>query len=96
MALKSLARNQSGQATIEYILLLSVIVSFFVTISAWVTKFGLAQKMAKPITKDFASTYQIGAPDGAGFDSDSPKDHPRIQDCDNCFRIYLNPKAGGG
>lgn len=85
-------KDERGQATVEYILMLTAIVAFYVTIASWVNNFGLAQKLLTPISKDFAATYQYGDPKAAGFDSDTPKNHPRIVDCDGCFRLFINPK----
>lgn len=83
--------NDSGQAVLEYILLLSIIVGIYATVSGWASSYGLAQKMISPISKDFAAIYQFGDPKAAGFESDSPKHHPRIEDCEGCFRLFINP-----
>jgi hypothetical protein len=86
-----LGGNESGQAIIEYILLLATVVSVYVTVASWANSFGLAKKLTAPITKDFANTYQYGDPKAAGFDKDTPKRHPRIVDCEECFRLFINP-----
>lgn len=91
MAVLKHARDESGQAVIEYILLLATVVSVYFAVAAWVNQYGLAQKMISPISTDFAATYQFGDPKGAGFDSDTPKRHPRIEDCEGCFRLFINP-----
>ncbi len=91
MAVKNLREDQSGQAVIEYILLLATIVSVYFTVANWVQSFGLAAKLTAPISKNFAATYQFGDPKAAGFDSETPKRHPRIEDCDECFRLFINP-----
>jgi hypothetical protein len=87
--------SESGQAVVEYILLLSIVVSIYFTVTGWANSYGLANKLITPISKDFAATYQFGDPKASGFDSDSPKRHPRIEDCDECFRLFINPAVGG-
>jgi len=90
---RKLSKDQEGQAVLEYILLLSIIVSIYATVTTWVNSYGLAQKMISPVSKDFAATYQFGDPKAAGFDSPggTPKRHPRIEDCEECFRLFINP-----
>ncbi len=88
-----LTTDQTGQAVLEYILLLSIVVGIYFTVSSWATSYGLAQKMISPISKDFAATYQFGDPKAAGFDSQTPKRHPRIEDCEECFRLFINPSV---
>jgi hypothetical protein len=85
--------NDGGQAVLEYILLLSIVVSIYLTVATWANSYGLAGKMLTPITKDFAAVYQFGDPKAAGFDSDTPKRHPRIEGCDECFRLFINPSV---
>ena len=85
-------RDESGQAVIEYVILMSVIVSIFVTVSGWANRYGLAQKMMTPISRDFAKAYQMGDSQAAGTDGGSPKRHPRMNGCEDCFRLFINPK----
>lgn len=92
--MRALASDTQGQAIVEYILLLSTIVAVYATLISWVGRFGLSQKLITPISRDFAKTYQFGDPKADGFDGE-PKHHPRISDCEECFRLYFNPKAGG-
>jgi hypothetical protein len=89
----SITGSSSGQAVIEYILLLTVIVSAYMTLSSWAARFGLAQKLATPVTQDFAKAYKYGDIKASGFDEGDPKRHPRISGCDGCFRIFINPKV---
>lgn len=78
---------------IEYILLVAIVVSAYSAVANWANSFGLAQKLTSPISKDFATTYQFGDPKAAGYDSGTPKRHPRIYPCEDCFRIFINPKG---
>ncbi|MGK5082903.1 hypothetical protein WDW37_06330 [Bdellovibrionota bacterium FG-1] len=84
--------DESGQAVIEYILLLSVVVMIYVALVGWMNRFGFMDKMTKPITTDFARAYQYGDPKAQGFDDGTPKRHPRIQGCEECFRVFINPR----
>jgi hypothetical protein len=89
--LKKTGAPDSGQAVVEYILLLSAIVAIYVTIISWVNSFGLMQKLVTPLTRDYAKTYQFGDPKADGFDGE-PKRHPRISGCEECFRLFINPE----
>jgi hypothetical protein len=91
MALK-LASNERGQAVIEYILLLSVVVFSYVSIVNWMNRFGLMQKMTGAVTQGFASTYRYGDAKAKGFDDGDPKRHPLIHGCEGCFRIFISPR----
>lgn len=86
-----LKRDESGQAVLEYILILFVVVSAFFTVATWFNRFGFAKKLTKPVSTDFAKAYQFGDTKAAGFDSDTPKRHPRIDGCEECFRLFINP-----
>lgn len=89
----SLASNQSGQAVVEYILILALVVSLYVTLNSWASRFGLARKLVTPISKDFAKIYQYGDPKAAGFEDETRKRHPRISGCEGCFRLFINPEV---
>jgi len=91
MAKNELAKNESGQATTEYILLLFIVVSAYMAIAAFLNQYGLAQKMSTPITQSFAKAYQYGRPDALGFDDPGgPKNHPRIPE-NGVVRLFINP-----
>lgn len=98
MALKRRTRpelsDQSGQATTEYILLLSFLVAAFFLFKSAMEQLGLGQKLLKPVQTTFARTYRYGHPQGAGFDEGTPKNHPRIYTGggDNNFRLFINPR----
>ena len=84
-------QNESGQAVIEYVLLIAVVVTAFVLVMQWVTDIGLAQKLTKPITGTFAATYRYGHPKAKGFEDGAPENHPRAVGGENNFRIFINP-----
>lgn len=87
---RPMAKRESGQATLEYVLLLTIVVSFFMIVSQGLERLGLADKLLKPITQDFAYAYKYGHPDARGYDEGDPKMHPRIDTKGN-FRIFINP-----
>ncbi len=82
--------HELGQATTEYILLLSVVVSFYMIVISGMNRFNLGQKLTKFMTQSFTATYTYGHPQAKGFDNGGPIYHPRAVGCENCFRIFLN------
>ena len=84
-------RDESGQAVTEYVLMLFAVLSFYLIVAKFLGTYGLAQKLATPITTTFATTYQYGKNDVLGFDNGGPKDHPRVLS-DGNFRIFINPQ----
>lgn len=85
--------TQSGQAVIEYIMLLAVVIGSYMTLASWFTRFGFAEKLTRPITKSFAHAYQYGDVEALGFDDGGPKRHPRANTRSNeNFRIFINPE----
>ncbi len=85
--------SQSGQAVVEYILLLSALVSMFVIIAQGVGRLDLAKRLSKPLTTDFAKAYQYGDIKTTGpDDSEGASNHAQAQvpKSDN-FRIFLSP-----
>ena len=93
--------SQSGQAVIEYILLLSIVVIASVLLKNFLQKQTFSTKLIDNLKNEFARSYRYGHPMAKGFDNDAPysKDgpsmHPRIVESGN-FRIFYNPRAGGG
>jgi hypothetical protein len=86
-----LHQNESGQAVTEYILLLIIVAGAYMTIAAFITNSGLAQKLTSSVSQDFAKAYQYGDPTALGYDDGGPKNHPRANN-----RMFINPSAGGG
>lgn len=84
-------KNQSGQATTEYILLLSVVVGFYILVAGTIKRFGIAEKIMRPVIGPFAAAYQYGHPLAKGYEDGGPKNHPRIYGGEGNFRIFLNP-----
>jgi hypothetical protein len=82
-----LSGNESGQAVTEYILLLFVVVSGFMTISSFIASSNIAQNLTTPLTTDFAHAYQYGNSKTLGFEDGGPKDHPRL----GTGRMFINP-----
>ncbi len=86
-----LARFQSGQTTIEYILMLSIIVSLFVGLSKFMKDSDIGSKILKPITDDYRRAYQFGGTNVKGLDQEEVEFHPRVTQGNN-FKIFVNPK----
>jgi hypothetical protein len=83
---------ESGQGTLEYILLLAVIVTGFSFVMSQLDNMDLASKLAGPINGPFAKTYRYGYAKAKGWDDGGPVYHPRATDKgNNNFRIFINP-----
>lgn len=82
--------SESGQAVIEYVLLLSIVTAAFVVVSQGLTRAGLTRILMKPLRENFARAYQHGHPEALGFEDGGPKKHPRAQG-ENSFRLFINP-----
>ena len=85
--------GQSGQAVLEYILLLSFIVTGYVIVARFFTQSGITQKLTSPITVTFAKTYQFGDPRAKSFEDGAPDFHPRAIGGQDSFRIFINPRV---
>lgn len=91
---KQLRRNQSGQSTVEYILLLGIVSSLFVIAMKGMRGLNLPNLITKPLQTDFAHAYQYGHPKAKGFGEDGgPSYHPRFDTggSENNFRIFMSP-----
>jgi hypothetical protein len=86
-------KDQQGQAVIEYIVLLAIVLSFYAVVSAFISKLGLERKIQASLFGPFASLYKYGHYEAQGYDEGAPKMHPRIYGGDRNFRIFLNPKS---
>jgi len=90
---RSLHKNERGQATIEYVLLLLIVVGGYSMILKWVNQLGLADLLAAPLTTTYASVYKYGHPKAKGFDEGTPENHPRIL-INGTTRMFINPRGG--
>ena len=85
-------QKQSGQAVVEYIVMLAVVTFFFVIVSRWLTDMDLGTRLNKPIQEDYARAYQYGRVDAKGMEDGGPLNHARYtQPAGNNFRIFINP-----
>jgi hypothetical protein len=90
-------RSESGQAVSEYIILLAIVTSLVSVVLTFIKSQRLQEKIVRPIREDFRRAYQYGHPKAMGPDEDGgPKYHPRIDQGEGGFRIFLNPQAKGG
>lgn len=85
--------SRSGQAVMEYLLLLGVVVSMAVIVMAFFREFRIQERITKPFTAEYAAVYQYGHPQAKGPDSDEgASKHPRVDNNQNDnFRIFMNP-----
>ena len=82
--------KDSGQAVIEYVLLLAASVSFYFIVVGGITRIWLGARLMRPLTQDFARTYRYGLPNAKGYDDGGPEHHPRAFGGNN-FRLFINP-----
>ena len=84
------ASNRRGQALIEYVLLLSILIFVFSLLLESLAQTGAMQSLKKPLEKDFVYTYRYGHPKARGQEDGGPKYIPTYNDPQN-FRIFINP-----
>jgi len=89
---RSVLLDQQGQTIVEYILLLSLVVSMFMLMFSFISDGQFARKLTRPIREEFAMVYKYGHPKAKGYDEGTPKNHPRARDAgSNNFRMFINP-----
>jgi hypothetical protein len=90
--MKKLRRRQEGQALIEYLILISIVIGVYLILAKGLVETKLAEKMTAPIRDGYASAYRYGHPKAKGFSDGGPENHPRARGGNNNFRIFFNPK----
>ena len=76
------APGESGQAIVEYILLLAVILSTFLVVARGLGRIGIVKRMMEPLNTEFANIYRYGHPKGQPYPANN---HPRK-------RVYIEVK----
>ena len=91
--MKRVIRSQSGQAIIEYVLLVAILVSTFVVVVRWFrddAKF--QEKLLAGLNKTVVRTYQSGNPKATSpLAEEGAVHHPRDTSPGN-FRIFMNAR----
>lgn len=90
-----LGNDQSGQAVIEYVLMLAIALTAFLVVARGLSVLKVEERLMRPLSQSYAKTYQYGHPEASGYgDEDGPKRHPRavVPGSDN-FRIFINSGA---
>lgn len=82
---------ESGQALVEYILLLAIIVGIYMLVVKGFSEYQIAKKLTARITGPFTRTYRYGHPQTRGYEDGTPKKHPRVPVGEDNFRIFINP-----
>jgi hypothetical protein len=88
------SNRPSGQAVVEYILLIAVVVLVFSSAMKRLSDSNLMVNLQKPFTSQFKYTYRYGHPEARGQDDGGPVNIPQYsngQENDHNFRIFLNP-----
>ena len=86
--------NQKGQALIEYVMLLAIIVSVYANLMKLLSQSNAIQNLQRPFTKDYTAAYRYGHPLAKGQDNGGPLYIPALQGKENApqnFRIFYNP-----
>ena len=83
-------QDEKGQGTIEYILLLVAVTLGASAMFKMFRDFHIAEKLTRPITKEYANAYTYGHPKAKGYDDGGPELHPRVVGGKN-MRIWYNP-----
>lgn len=93
--MSKLARDQSGQAVIEYVLLLAITLMFFLMVARGLMALKVEEAFMRPLAQTYAKTYQYGHPKALGYGDDGgPKMHPRVfQPGSDNFRIFINTRS---
>lgn len=87
-----MVRSERGQATIEYVLMLSIIIGFYMALIKAIEKGQLAERLMGPLVGSYAMTYKYGNPKAKGYDEGTPENHPRAVVGGNSVRLFINPR----
>lgn len=96
--MEKLTRDESGQGSIEYIIVLAMVVGMFVALKAGLDSYKLGDKIKTALFEKFQNVYRFGHPDArSGIDGKSGfvkqarfSNSPSGNDSQN-FRIFVNP-----
>jgi hypothetical protein len=86
-----LTNKSSGQAVVEYILLLAIVISLYTVLLNKLSDTNAIAQMKKPFTQEFAYTYRYGNAKARGQDDGGPIAIPQHHDLEKNFRIFINP-----
>ncbi|OFZ79162.1 MAG: hypothetical protein A2583_00530 [Bdellovibrionales bacterium RIFOXYD1_FULL_53_11] len=89
-------RDEKGQAVLEYVLMLAILVAAFAAAMKTLDGFNLQDKFSDFVKKDFTAAYRYGHVKAKGPDEGGAQYHPRMNGGDTNFRIFISPKKGGG
>ena len=85
-------KSKSGQALVEYVLLLAIVVAAYGIILKALTNSSVMTAMQAPFTKDYKYTYEYWHKDARGGQADGgPLYIPQCSATDQNFRIFINP-----
>ncbi len=86
-------KNNQGQAMIEYVLMMAIILGIYLGVSKGISRLGLDKKITNSITTTFSAAYRYGHVKAKGYDDGGPAYHPRADTGggNNNFRVFFNP-----
>ena len=86
-------KSNSGQAVLEYILLLSIVISLFALMSKSLGNMNLVTNLTASFKKTYVYVYRYGNKDARGQDAGGPINIPQYNKADDThnFRIFINP-----
>jgi len=83
--------DRSGQAVVEYVLLLAVVVGAWFGVMRVLNQTGVVKLLTQPMRAHGASVYKYGHPKATGPDEGTTRYHPRLEG-EKSFRIFMNPQ----
>lgn len=81
--------QQSGQATIEYLLVLGVVAALALGLTVLIRETQMGTYFTQAIKDGYRRAYQYGNPKTVGYEEGGPEKHARATSEGN-FRIFIN------
>lgn len=83
--------SNSGQAVVEYVLILFLSFMVFIMISRWFSTSGLLEKIVSPAKNQYKVLYKYGFSKTKGKEEGGPELHPSPYVLPSESRIFVNP-----
>lgn len=93
---KDVKSDESGQATVEYVLLMAMVVGIFLALQAFFQQTQLGEKLKTALFDKYSASYRYGHPDARANPDSTGQFQKQARfnngrnDTEN-FRIFVNP-----